>query len=250
MSYTVTERLVLVGASVRLGLLVGPGDEWLGIGRVEIGGVALRDARHPLVVRLATPEGIVYTRLEVKSVRQGRAGAEVKLQAVGQDSGRQEYRDEYEQVMVTPGASRASVADELTLRVKPVTEVIGGGKMQGFEWSWRFHSAKRSIHNLLVDGSWELGGRLTGNTVLQQGQCNMPVYRGAKGTVFTTTCLKTLEQHDSPQGVSYQLAPRGGLIQAFDFQHGKAGALLHYWPRVGSISSVIESPEEIGRAHV
>jgi len=131
-----------------------------------------------------------------------------------------------------------------------VTEKLGGRKWQGFAWTVSFLSAQRAIHRVLVDATWELGGTITGATVLNQGQCNPPVYRGARKSLFTTACLKTLRQHGSPQGMSFQLSPRGGLIQGFDFQYSPAGALLHYWPKLDSISSVIESPCGSPRLHV
>jgi len=69
----------------------------------------------------------------------------------------------------------------------------------------------------------------------------MPVYRGARNTLFTSACLKTLDQYGSPLGYSFQLVPRGGLVQGFDFQYGNKGALLQYWPNYANIASLIES---------
>jgi hypothetical protein len=42
------EMLVSVGGRVRLGLRLGADQEFLGVGRVEVDGVALRDPRYPL----------------------------------------------------------------------------------------------------------------------------------------------------------------------------------------------------------
>ena len=238
-----TRKTITLGEHVRLTLLFGARKEWLGIGDIRVDGVALRDGRHPMVVRLDTPDGWLYTRFFLESASEKKSGAATfRFRAVGVPWGRQEFMDEYDQNLLAVGMPRGEVEDTLTLTLAPVAERIGGRTWHGFAHSFEFRSAKRRIHRLLLDGSWELGGSVAGNTLFHQGQCNMPVWRGAKRSLFTTTCLKTLEQYGSPQGVSYQLAPRGGLIQAFDFQHGRAGALLHYWPRFESISSVVESP--------
>ena len=43
---------------------------------------------------------------------------------------------------------------------------------------------------------------------------------------FTTCCLKRLDREGDPGGVSYQLGPRGGLVQGFDFQYSDRGVLF------------------------
>ncbi|MCG2659437.1 MAG: hypothetical protein L6437_04220 [Kiritimatiellae bacterium] len=93
-------------------------------------------------------------------------------------------------------------------------------------------------------------GSIVGNTVLHQGQLNPPVYRGSKRRLFTTTCLKTLAQYGTPQGVSFQLGPRGGSLQTFDFQYSRDGALFMYWPEFDSIASLLESPPGSDLLHV
>lgn len=245
------KRIVSVGDRVRVALLLGRGKEWLGIGDVKVDGVALRDGSRPMVVRVDTPEGILYTRYFLEEVKDKKSGAvDVRFRAVGRDWGRQEYCDEYGQPMISVELRDGPIEDTLILQLKPVRQSLGGREWTGFSYSLAFKSRRRSVHRIVVHGSWELGGTISGNTVLSQGQCNMAVYRGTKKSLFTTTCLKTLDQYGSPQGVSYQLGPRGGLVQAFDFQHGAQGALLQYWPRFDAISSVLESPAGSARLNV
>lgn len=235
-------QLIRVGASTTLALRLGDHNEWLGIGEITVQGVALRDGKHPLVVRLDTPDGYLYTQYFVEQIREDGEAVEVVFRALAFPWGRQEYLDEYEQPLYNLQCGAEPVADTLVLKLAPTSLHLGGREWTGFSYSFAYASAERQVHRLLVQGSWELDGSLVGNTVLQQGQCNMPVYRGATDTLFTTTCLKTLNQYGSPQGVSFQLAPRGGLLQGFDFQYGNSGALLQYWPEFSSISSVLESP--------
>lgn len=239
---------IVVGDQARIELLVDAQGDWLGVGEVCVGEMRLRDGSVPLMLRLDTPEGILYTRYRLEAVTTDAAGAvTVRLRACGYPWGRQEYEDEYSQPLVVVEMPTTPVEDTLLLTFAPITETLGEHLWTGFSYILRFQSASRQIHRMLVHGSWELGGSLAGNTVLQQGQCNMPVYHGESATLFTTTCLKSLEQYGSPRGVSFQLAPRGGLLQAFDFQYNTQGALLQYWPKFDSISSVLESPRGADR---
>ena len=242
---------IKISRDVSVELLLGLKREWLGIGAVSIGGNSMRDGGEPMTVRLQTPEGILYTQYFLDTVERRQDGrTDVHFRAVGIAWGRQEYLDEYEQNMVSVELPKEPVTDHLTLILKPAQLFLGSREWTGLSYAFQFRSRAREIHNLTVRSSWELGGSIIGNTVLSQGQCNMPVYRGQKNSVFTTTCLKTLEQYGSPQGVSYQLAPRGGLIQGFDFQHSKDGALFQYWPRMDAVSSLIESPKGSTHLHV
>ncbi len=244
-------RLIRIGKHVTLALQMGLHKEWRGIGEIAVQGVALRNGDRPMVVRLDTPDGYLYTRYILERVTREKGGVvEIRFRALGYPWGREEYMDEYEQPLYNLKLGAELIEDTLVLKLAPATLELADRTWTGFSYRFAFSSGTRQAHRLLVDGSWELGGTLVGNTVLQQGQCNRPVYRGAADTLFTTTCLKTLDTYGSPQGVSFQLAPRGGLLQGFDFQYGDKGALLQYWPEFSSISSLLESPVGSDRLHV
>lgn len=245
-----TPRTIAFPGDVQIGLRLDGANEFVGMGEVRVGGVPLRGAERPMLIRLDTPDGVLYTRFVVTNVAETGDGARVEMTAVGLPWGRSEYEDEYNQSMVNAALPASTVEDRLALALTPATLELSGRRWTGFSYRFEFHSESRKIHRLWTHGTWELGGRITGNTVLHQGQCNMPVYRGARDSLFTTACLKTLAQYGSPQGVSYQLAPRGGLLQAFDFQFTEQGALLMFWPRLGSISSLLESPRGSDFLHV
>lgn len=240
-----------ISKTCNLEILVTDNGDFLGLGGVTVKGVTLRSRARPIQLRLDTPDGIFYPRLELRKVeRDGDGTVRVGLRAHGVRWTRGEYADDYDQATVWLSDSAEPVADELDLILKPATLTLGGREWQGFSYAFEFSSEARQIHRLLVHGTWEVGGRITGNTVLSQGQCNMPVYQGDKETVFTTACLKTLDQYGSPQGNSFQLGPRGGLLQGFDFQVAQEGALLQYWPELDSISSLVESPVGSDLLHV
>jgi hypothetical protein len=244
-------RKITIEKGIHLELLFKKSGEWNGIGAITVGGVRLRDGSRPAMVRIDTPDGVLYTRYVLKGiVRRAGGVTDIRFRAIGLPWGRQEYMDEYIQQLVAVNRSLDEVEDLVTLSVQPERLQMGGRDWIGFSYSFRYESRRRRIHRVLFDATWELGGSIEGNTVLSQSQCSPPVYRGARSSLFVTTCLKTLEQYGSPQGVSYQLAPRGGMLQAFDFQYGPRGALLQYWPEFGSICSDLQSPRGSSRLHV
>lgn len=249
MNKTSHSRRLRVG-DAEIELLESKSHEFIGLGRVKIGGVPVRSDARPITVKLETPDGVVYGRLIVEKIKRAANRIEIVMQAVGVPDDRQEYCDDYGQSTLALRGDIEPVADRLTLILCPATLAMGGRQWSGFSYSFAFTSHTRQIHRLLTHATWEIGGRITGNTVLSQGQCNMPVYRGAKNKLFTTTCLRTLDQYGQPQGNSFQLGPRAGLIQGFDFQFAKAGALLQWWPEFDSISSLIESPPGSDLLHV
>mgnify|MGYP000045518287 CR=1 FL=1 len=129
-------KYIRVGDRVRIGMLMGANREWLGIGPVVVAGVSLRDGRHPLVPRLATPDGHVYTKFELDWARSDGNAATVHLHAYAVHTARTEYLDEYTQRMVVPGADRQLAKDSLTLTLKSAAERLGGREWTGFEWQW------------------------------------------------------------------------------------------------------------------
>jgi len=247
----VKNRLIQIGADTRVELLLADDHEFRGIGAVSVGGIPLRSAGRPFVVRLDTPEGILYPRLEfVDAVAEENGAVRIQLRALGVPWERGEFLDDYVQPLHWIAPSLEPVVDELAILLSPRMLDLGGRMWRGFSYAFSFRGNERSIHRLLVHGTWELGGSITGNTVLHQGQVNPPVYRGAKETLFTTACLRTLDQHGRPQGYSFQFGPRGGLHQAFDFQFGPTGALLQFWPEFCAVSSLVESPAGSELLHI
>ncbi len=245
------ERFIDLEGKTRVGLLESDSGDFLGVGEVSVGGVPLRDGRRPIVIRFDTPSGILYSRLVIQDIKAGASGeTRVSMKALGLPWGRTEYCDEHDQTMVDLGLPLEAVEDRFVLILSPAQLSLGGREWRGLSMAFSFQSDGRVIHRIWTHATWEIGGSIAGNTVLHQGQCNEPVYHGARDTLFTTSCLKSLTQHGNPQGISYQLASRGGSLQTFDFQHSPQGALMAYWPMFDSISSVIESPRGSDHLHV
>ena len=226
----------------RIELLLGPDGLFRGLGDIRVRGVPLRNGAAPLRFQLDTHDGILYTQLRLREVAPlADGGHELRLDAIGLPWGRGEIHDDYAQAVLSLDASDATVTDDLRIELRPVSQTLGGREWSGFSYRMRFRSDSRQVHRALVRGTWELGGAITGNTVLMPGQCNQPVWRGARETLFTTACLRALHLYGQMHGNSFQLGPRAGMCQAFDFQHGPDGALLGYWPEFDGLSSLIES---------
>ena len=244
--------MLKIGSHAQVELLTGSNDEFLGIGAVTVDGTPLRSTHCPITIRLDTPDGVLYPVLHVREVLPGDNQGEwnIRLWAEGVRWGRGEYADDYGQPLYWLADGEGTIEDCLDLFLRSVQLDLGGRGWRGFSYEFRFRSGERQIHRLLTHATWEIGGSITGNTVLSQGQCNMPVYRGSAETLFTTACLRSLDRYGSPQGNSFQLGPRAGLIQGFDFHYSPAGALLQFWPELGSISSLLESPPDSDLLHV
>lgn len=236
------DRIITLADHTEISLRCRPDGTFLGLGAVRVRGVDLRSATYPVRIRLDTPDGIIYPRLILKEVATGADGAvEIRCLAQGVDWGRCEYHDDYAQGLYALPATADEIEDELILVLAPARREVGGVACEGFSQQVRFRSQHRRIHRILVHATWEIGGSVAGNTLLSQGQCNRPVWRGSREDMFTTACLRTLGGYGGWQGNSFQLGPRAGLVQGFDFQHHAAGALIQFWPDFSTISSLVES---------
>ena len=90
-----SQMLELAG-DTQIQLLENDGD-FVGFGAVTVGGIALRNGARPIVIRVDTPTGILYTRLAIEKIERSESGVEIALDAIGLPWGRCEYHDEYGQ---------------------------------------------------------------------------------------------------------------------------------------------------------
>jgi len=68
-------RTIKIGAEATLALHLGTGNEWRGIGNIVVRGTPLRDGDHPIVVRLDTPDGYLYTHYFLRKIVQKKTAA-------------------------------------------------------------------------------------------------------------------------------------------------------------------------------
>ncbi|MCG2661193.1 MAG: hypothetical protein L6437_13225, partial [Kiritimatiellae bacterium] len=203
---------------------------FLGLGKIAVRGTPLRSATVPLRPEIQTPDGIRYDAFRLDAVRYQRGAVVLLTTAFGRQGMFGEYRDEYDSLLAWPRTEGGPFADVVEWRLRPETLTLDDTAYEGFSYSLRFRSKKRSIHQVLMVATWELGGRASGNTLLNQGQVNPPVYTCKQSTAFTTACWRQLGEVGKPDGYSFQFSSRYSPIQCFDFQYGSAGTLFGYWP--------------------
>ncbi|MHB9023669.1 MAG: hypothetical protein ACYC7E_05760 [Armatimonadota bacterium] len=228
-----------VAPDVRLKLALQD-DRLLGIGEVMISGVPQRAATIPLRPDFATPDAVHYQDFVLREVvRQGEAIV-VKTTALGRpEIYGTEMMDEYDFTLALL-RTRGVQEDALDWIITPQALELDGERYRGFSLGFRFASASNAIHRFTTVGTWEIGGRAAGNTVYQQSQVSPPVYEAAVDTHFTSACLKRLDMWHDLLGNSYQLTPRWGSMQPFDFQTAKEGVFFSYWTEPHSVKSLMQ----------
>ena len=211
-----------------------------GLGKITVNGVTIRSATVPLRPDIMTPDGIRYDSFRLDDVQADGADVVLLTTAFGRQGLFGEYRDEYDSQLAWPRVEGGPFEDTVEWRLKPEQLTLDGVQYDGFSYALSFRSDQRSIHQITMKATWELGGSASGNTLLSQGQVNPPVYHCETDTDFTTTCWRQLGQAGNPHGVSFQFSSRYSPMQCFDFQYGPAGSLLGYWPEFVDVHSMIQ----------
>lgn len=209
--------------------LSGDGDV-IGIGAITVNGVSLRNGNVPLYPWIRSLDGYDYTRFpfrDVESLPGG--GAVIHTDAIGVPRMESPYGDQYNGNMLMVSQSAVPVKDRLAWILEPADVVLDGVHYEGFSYRWQFKSATQKIHRIVSHGTLEIGGCATGNTILSQGQVTPAVYRAEPGSKFTSSCLQSLLRFGDPTSMSFQLGPRWGVHQCFDFLAHELGTLLVYW---------------------
>lgn len=218
----------------------------LGLGVVKTGKTLLRNGDVPLYPWIRSVRGFDYLRFRLGEVSLAAdGGVRVDTIACGTPRHEEAYGDEYNDHQFRVAVTDTPVEDRLTWVLRPEALTLGELTYQGFSYAWEFASATQTLHRLVAVGTWEIGGRATGNTILSQGQVTPAVYTADKASHFTSACLKALRDFGKPQGMSFQWTHRWGLHQCFDFLAADAGSLLGYWPEKADVRSFVQkNPEE------
>lgn len=219
--------------------LVSQGRQLLGLGKVWINGVLIRSATSLIRPDFSTPDAVHYQDFQLVTVE--RRGQQTVLHTLAQARPEVygEIMDEYSYNLAFPKL-RETETDQLDWLLEPQELLLDGVRYVGFSLGFRFASRQREIHRLTTVATWEIGGRATGNTIYHQSYTSAPVYTATKSNRFSTTCLKRLDLWNHWLGHSYQMLPRWGCIQPFDFQSSKEGVLLGYWKDPHSVKSLVQ----------
>jgi len=236
------------------------GTRLLGISRVEVNGVPLRNPDRPIAPLIATPDGYVYNEFRVLDIKRRDRQTVVKSAAIGRRARRvDEWSDHlWNRAIITRNLPE-TVEDELHWTFEPCRETIDGLEYQGFGYGYRFVSRTRRIRRIIDFATWELGGKAAGNTIIAQNGTAPPVHRATLDSDYTT---EWIFYNDSPRSnaggdgsrrgaraarsehgglpgtkdrLIVQLVPRLALMQGFDFQFGRDGSLLIYYDKPGRI---------------
>ncbi len=211
----------------------------LGIGEVTIGGIPVRSGAAPIRPDLSTPDAIHYQDFKLLGVDHGPEGVTLRTEAVGRPEVYGEMMDEYSYNLAFPKL-RTTQRDHLDWVLNPQQLTLDGQQYKGLSLGFHFRSERNEIHKLTLVSTWEIGGRADGNTIYHQSYTCPPVFEATVENHFSTTCLKRLDLWNSWLGHSYQMLPRWGCIQPFDFQAATEGVLFGYWPGKHSVKSVIQ----------
>jgi hypothetical protein len=237
---TQTTQTITLGNEVTVDLLIEAG-ELRGLGEVRVGETLLRSGAVPLAPYLKSDKGVIFTRFRLERVEMlPDGGAMLHTTALGLPQPEGAYEDEYNGLLLWVRQTPPVLEAALTWILRPEALQLHETAYTGFSYTWRFASATESLHRIVAIGTWELSGRAEGNTLLACGQVTPPVYTAEADNHFTSACLKRLNMFGDPQGMSFQLTPRYGLHQVFDFQAGPLGTLLGYWPTRADVRSYLQ----------
>ncbi|MFA6292933.1 MAG: hypothetical protein WC637_14180, partial [Victivallales bacterium] len=219
--------------------IVSRGDTLLGIGAVEIDGVAVRSSKTEIRPDFATPDAVHYQDFVLLGIEKTDSGIVIHSEALARHELYGEMMDEYSYNLAFPRLHEIQ-RDRLDWIIKPVEITLDGERYVGLSIAFRFSSDRNEIHRFTTVATWEIGGRADGNTIYHQSYTCPPVFEVTAENHFSTTCLKQLDLWNSWLGNSYQMLPRWGAIQPFDFQSAEQGVLLGYWPDKHSVKSMIQ----------
>jgi hypothetical protein len=223
---------------VSLALCLAAGGEVIGLGEVCVGGIALRNGAVPLYPWIRSLDGVDYARFVLRDVEARSDGAMVvRCRALGVPRHETAFGDEYKDHQFRVAQSDPIREDELAWLLRPESLDLDGLRYEGFSYAWTFASATQRIHRIVSVGSWEIGGRLEGNTVLSQGQVTPAVYRPTRDSHFTSACLKSLREFGKPLNTSFQWNHRWSPHQCFDFVAAPRGSLVGFWPERADVRS-------------
>ncbi len=232
--------MLALGNGVTIELLVEHGD-LRGLGGVWAQGVALRNGAVPLAPYLKSDTGVLFTRFRLERTEPlPEGGYAVHTTAIGIPTLESAYEDEYNGVQALVGLLERPLEAEVVWLLRPEALQIQETGYTGFSYAWRYRSTDARLFRVLVTATWEIGGAADGNTVLSTGQVTPPVYVAEKDTHFTSACLKQLTRFGDPLGMSFQLTPRFGLHQPFDFLGHARGTLLGCWPEKADVRAFLQ----------
>ncbi len=216
---------------------------FVGFGDVTCLGQALRSGRLPWFVDIRTPEAVEFTDWTLRDQCAVDGGWDLVLVPAARQGDTMEW-------MLHTVRNRRRLADwadptpqsctdtTLTLRVRPVTRVIGGRSAVGFSYHYIWASTSHAIYKILDRGSWEPNGSAEGNEFWQRTHfVPAGVHRigGRDEHVTTEWWLAGCHNPDVVQFIPFQTG-----MQGFTCTRAAQGMLVTWATKVAHIRTLFE----------
>ncbi len=245
-----TTKIVSLGAC-RVEVLLD-GDEFRGLGAAFIGDVQVRSGRLPLRPYTQTYTGQELAGLRFRGVEMHGDAVRICLEATFRPLPVKLMRDHsFDPIHETADWDEPVVSGtgRLDIVLRPATETVQEYAFAGFSYGYEYHSADTAIFYLLDQGSWELGGDITGATVYSQSSCSAPVATVAPDTAWTTEgIIHWVDEAAMHNRVMTHNLPRWASHGSFDFQFKGDATLLGVFDHVDLIRTTLK--REPGKAEL
>lgn len=209
-----------------------------GIGSVTWQGLPLRDPRLPWTIAFESEAGLAFTLSRLLGIEQNGDATVLVFAADGRWMPRAQEADAMGDARVR---TRRLASARATVRwsFRPVVAQVEGREWSGLAMRVAVSSPGHPLHWLIEDGTWELGGRATGCTLIQQDISTI----GLEQPVAADSAFSTIEKfHTDGWGGAYpmDMLPRCAGSSPCDFQAKDDMALCLFSERPGLSRARIE----------
>jgi hypothetical protein len=223
--------------------LAESGGKFLGLGAVRMGGTAIRDGRRPMFVEIRNPYGVELVNCTLAGIDETPERTRLTFKAERRDGGPMEWMlHEVRLRYNTTDWSRPpqpAEDTELVLELRPASRSVGGREFAGFSYQYHYRSASIPVYKVLDRGTWEPGGRSTGNELWLRNCFVSPIrcFESAEEFYSTEWFLP-----DCANPSVFQFIPFQTEFQGFTYTASDAGSLVTWSPEVSHIRTLIEKP--------
>ncbi|MBN8526077.1 MAG: hypothetical protein J0M02_12145, partial [Planctomycetes bacterium] len=209
-----------------------------GIGAVTWQGIPLRDPRLPWTVACESEAGLCFALSHLLAVERDGPATVLVFAAAGRWMPRAQEADAMGDARVR---TRRLASARATVRwsFRPIAEQVAGQEWAGLAMRIAISSPGHPLHWLIEDATWELGGRATGCTLIQQDVSTI----GLEQPVAADSAFSTIEKFVTDGwGGAYpmDMLPRCAGSAPCDFQARDDLALCIYSERPGLSRARIE----------
>ena len=138
--------------------IVSSGDTLLGIGAIEIDGVAVRSSKTEIRPDFSTPDAVHYQDFALLDIEKTDSGIVLHSEALARHELYGEMMDEYSYNLAFPRLHEIQ-RDRLDWIIKPVEITLDGERYVGLSIAFHFSSDRNEIHRFTTVATWEIGGR-------------------------------------------------------------------------------------------